>query len=92
MTKRGPFEVLGLERTASASEVQDRWRELRSKLHPDRGGDVAAFDEARKAFDQAFSVAVSCRACDGVGKIKKVLGLSELTMRCDKCRGTGRSQ
>jgi len=86
-----PFDALGLPPTASAGEVKARWRALRRELHPDLGGDAAAFDAARKAFEKAYELAQRCQVCSGTGKVIINSGLSSLKTRCKACRGTGRT-
>lgn len=50
-SKRDCYEVLGIERTASASEIKKAYRKLASKHHPDKGGDKEAFQEIQSAYD-----------------------------------------
>lgn len=45
------YEVLGLPRTATAEEIKKAYRSLAMKHHPDRGGDVAQFQEIQAAYD-----------------------------------------
>jgi len=46
-------EILGVPKNARRLEIDAAWKRLRSQLHPDRGGDAAAFDEAAKAYEAA---------------------------------------
>lgn len=39
-----PFDILGLDKTAALSEVEMAFRKLSKRMHPDTGGDSAAFD------------------------------------------------
>lgn len=54
-TKRDYYEVLGVERGASAKQIADAYRKLAIKFHPDKNpGDeeaVARFKEAAEAFE-----------------------------------------
>lgn len=58
MTKRDYYEILGVERTATESELKSAFRKLAMKLHPDRNpGDAEAevkFKEINEAY-QALS-------------------------------------
>ena len=46
---RGPvdnsklYQILGVEKTASADEIKKSFRKLAMKMHPDKGGDVEKF-------------------------------------------------
>lgn len=51
MSKRDCYEVLGIERSASADEIKKAYRKLASKHHPDKGGDKEAFQEIQSAYD-----------------------------------------
>lgn len=50
--RRWWWEVLGVERSASRSDVEAAYRAKRSEAHPDKGGDAAAFGEVQRAFDE----------------------------------------
>mgnify|MGYP003132473098 CR=1 FL=1 len=47
--KKTIYQVLGVKSRASPSEVKKRARELRLKLHPDKGGDTAEFSKVNEA-------------------------------------------
>lgn len=46
-------EVLGVTRTAKIDEARKAYNTLRSKTHPDRGGDSEQFNKIQKAWEQA---------------------------------------
>lgn len=48
-SKSEAYDVLGVNPTASETEVKQAWREKAKETHPDRGGSVAAFQKAREA-------------------------------------------
>ena len=85
-----PLEILGLHEDASSQEIGDRWRTLRSELHPDRGGDAGEFDAAKKAYEQAHAEAVArestCKTCGGSGSIDVTRGFNRLSMSCPTCK------
>lgn len=45
------YEVLGVEKTASAAEIKKAFRKGAMKHHPDKGGDEAKFKEVSKAYE-----------------------------------------
>lgn len=89
------FEALGLSDSALPSEVTARWRELRSSLHPDNGGDAGEFDDMKKAYEAALHEAqqpVRCAECDGSGKKMVQRGFSQVRLPCGACDGRGEVQ
>jgi len=50
-----PYQILGLKRGATDSEVKQAYRRLASKHHPDKGGDTQRFQEIQQAYDQITS-------------------------------------
>jgi curved DNA-binding protein len=46
-----PWEVLGVDKTATEDEIKRAYRKLASKHHPDKGGDTATFQNIQTAYD-----------------------------------------
>lgn len=44
------YKILGIDRTASTTQIKQAYRSLAMKHHPDRGGDVAQFQELQEAY------------------------------------------
>ena len=44
------YQLLGVESSASADEIQVAWRSTAKRLHPDRGGSVTEFQHAEIAY------------------------------------------
>lgn len=52
MSKRDYYEVLGINKDASADEIKKAFRKLAVKYHPDKeGGDEVKFKEANEAYE-----------------------------------------
>ncbi len=56
MSKRDYYEVLGVERGASAAEVKKAYRRLAMKHHPDRNQDNAGAEDLFKEAKEAYEV------------------------------------
>jgi DnaJ-class molecular chaperone len=90
-----PFDILGLHEDASEQEIELRWRELRSKLHPDHGGDADEFHQAQQAYTEAIAEARRPKACsDCGGRGRKVVsrGFSQISLGCPTCGGSGEAR
>lgn len=94
---------LALDDTITVEAVRARYRDLAKTLHPDRGGDPAAFVAADRAkcilvlwaerpkpppVDPAIAADV-CPMCEGEGKRTLRRGFHTMTMVCGTCRGAG---
>ena len=53
-SKTWALSVLGLGAGATAEEVKRAFREAALRTHPDRGGEDAAFIDARRAYEVAL--------------------------------------
>lgn len=51
MSKRDYYEVLGVNKDASADEIKKAFRRAAVEHHPDRGGDEAKFKEVNEAYE-----------------------------------------
>ncbi len=51
MSKRDYYEVLGVEKTATADEIKKAYRKLAKEHHPDKGGDTEIFQEISEAYE-----------------------------------------
>ena len=50
-SKRSYYEVLGVDKSASADEIKKAFRKLAQKHHPDAGGDENTFKEINEAYE-----------------------------------------
>ncbi len=51
MSKKDYYEVLGVTKEASASEIKKAYRKLAKEHHPDKGGDENTFKEISEAYE-----------------------------------------
>ncbi len=51
MTKRDYYEILGIDKSASADEIKKAFRKAAVQHHPDKGGDEAKFKEINEAYE-----------------------------------------
>ena len=56
MSKRDYYEVLGVDKGASASEIKKAYRKLALKYHPDKNPDDSAAEEKFKEAAEAYEV------------------------------------
>ncbi len=56
MSKRDYYDVLGVEKQASASEIKKAYRRVAMKFHPDRNPDDAAAEEKFKEASEAYEI------------------------------------
>jgi molecular chaperone DnaJ len=56
MAKRDYYEVLGVDRSAEASEMKSAYRKLAMDLHPDRNPDDAEAERGFKEVNEAYDV------------------------------------
>ena len=56
MSKRDYYEVLGVNRDASADEIKKAYRKLAMKYHPDRNPDNKAAEDKFKELSEAYDV------------------------------------
>jgi DnaJ-class molecular chaperone len=88
------YELLELHEDCTLEQLTERWRDLRSKHHPDRGGDADTFIQLREAhrkIEQELTKPKPCPDCNGSGKQEKSRGWNTITMRCASCGGTGKT-
>lgn len=76
---------------ATAEEVKERWRTLRSQLHPDKGGSADSFARHKRlymaALREAKNVKEYCKHCEDRGIITQHFGTRGLMIKCPHCLG-----
>jgi DnaJ-class molecular chaperone len=45
------YDALGVEKTATQSEIKKAYMKLAKENHPDKGGDIAKFQQIQKAYE-----------------------------------------
>lgn len=76
---------LGLTCDATEDEVKRAYKKLAARNHPDRGGDVARFDELTKAYKWCLPRAAKpvCEICGGTGFINRQRGWTTWQEQCE---------
>lgn len=88
------YELLELDENCTKGQLTERWRDLRSKHHPDRGGDADTFIQLREAhrkIDEELSKPKPCVECNGSGKKEKTRGWVTVNLPCTACGGSGKT-
>lgn len=81
-----------LKAAKTAIALKQSWRRLRTRLHPDHGGNVTAFDHARKLYEKLYEELlkpVSCARCRGNGFVEVGKGFAVRREPCPVCKGRG---
>jgi DnaJ-class molecular chaperone len=83
--------LLGLEVTASITEIKARFKELSLVHHPDVGGDAERFRVLHEAYLAALEEASEqpCEECQGSGKLTVQTGWRVTRVTCPSCGGSG---
>lgn len=56
MPRPDPWKILNLAPTKDTALIEQAWRRLAARHHPDRGGDATEFRQAREAYEQALKL------------------------------------
>ena len=56
MAQRDYYDVLGVDKNASESEISKAYRKLAKKYHPDKGGNAKDFEKISKAYNEALKI------------------------------------
>jgi DnaJ-class molecular chaperone len=88
-----PCEQIGLPALAGPAEVKAWYIEQARALHPDAGGDPAAFATMAEKYKLALAFASAprtCAACGGKGRVPKQAGFITNWPKCEPCDGQGK--
>lgn len=93
MTPTRAAELLAVPESADALQVQQAYRAAVKQAHPDTGpANGVSIKDLQMARDVLIERVVmqnnACRLCDGVGKVRGVMGWRE----CSACDGKGERQ
>lgn len=87
------YSILGVPKTIDADSLKIEWLRIRSKAHPDKGGDAAEFNEKFNAYRKLLcelSVGKVCDCCDGLGVVQHFRGIGpSINLVCKECGGSG---
>ena len=72
MSKRNPFDVLGVRDSATEAEIKKAFRTQSLQLHPDKGGSTEAMQELKEAYDQLKDPS-RCRRRDPMIRSKPII-------------------
>ena len=87
------FSMLGIDESASLSDVRFAYMSKAQKMHPDMGGDASQFSMLVVAYHECLEHTrqASCPHCvSGRKKIQK--GFAVLEIICEICGGSGRRE
>lgn len=56
MSRPDPWKILNLAPTKDIALIEQAWRRLAARHHPDRGGNAEEFRQAREAYEQALKL------------------------------------
>ena len=65
-----PYKILGLDPSATATEIRRAYKKLAGKHHPDRGGDKAKFQEVKESYETLSNPEYRAQY-DATGKVEK---------------------
>jgi len=95
MTTSEAAQILGVTLPATIPDIKRTWRQMVMRVHPDHGGDPAAFGLAHAAYKQLIQEVeheeATCQSCRGQGHITRHEGFFTHTARCHACDGSGRA-